>query len=130
MKKEVSRLETLYKENLKSQNSSNDNANSEKGSEHNTDEDDDDDYVEDLPLPIRKDKGPRSSISAEAFGSFNKKENFKPRIIPKSEQVKQKIKMNLEKSFMFSSLDEAEKNIIIDAMQEKRIEKKGDVVIK
>lgn len=31
---------------------------------------------------------------------------------------------------MFSSLDEAEKNIIIDAMLEKRIEKKGDVVIK
>jgi hypothetical protein len=38
--------------------------------------------------------------------------------------------MNLEKSFMFSSLDEAEKNIIIDAMQEKKIEKKGDIVIK
>ena len=31
---------------------------------------------------------------------------------------------------MFSSLDEMEKNIIVDAMQEKRIEKKGDVVIK
>ena len=31
---------------------------------------------------------------------------------------------------MFSSLDESEKNIIIDAMQEKKVEKKGDVVIK
>lgn len=34
-------------------------------------------------MPIKKDKGPRSSISAEAFGTFNKKENFKPIIIPK-----------------------------------------------
>lgn len=81
-------------------------------------------------MPIKKDKGPRSSISAEAFGTFNKKENFKPRIIPKSDHVKQKIKSNLERSFMFSSLDEMEKNIIVDAMQERRIEKKGDVVIK
>jgi cAMP-dependent protein kinase regulator len=39
-------------------------------------------------MPIKKDKGPRSSISAEAFGTFNKKENFKPRIIPKSDHVK------------------------------------------
>lgn len=68
MRQEVNRLESLYRENQKSQNNSNDNANSEKGSEHNTDEDDEDDYVEELPMPIRKDKGPRSSISAEAFG--------------------------------------------------------------
>lgn len=81
-------------------------------------------------MPIKKDKGPRSSISAEAFGTFNKKENFKPIIIPKNDQVKQKIKNTLERSFMFSSLDENEKNIIVDAMQEIKIEKKGDVVIK
>ena len=31
---------------------------------------------------------------------------------------------------MFSSLDEIEKNIIVDAMQEKKVEKKGDIVIK
>ena len=78
---------------------------------------------------MKKDRGPRSSISAEAFGSFNKKENFKPRVIPKSDQVKQNIKNNLEKSFMFSSLDETEKKIIVDAMQEKRVGKK-EVVIK
>ena len=81
-------------------------------------------------MPIKKDKGPRSSISAEAFGTFNKKENFKPIIIPKNDQVKQKIKNTLERSFMFSSLDENEKNIIVDAMQERKIEKKGAVVIK
>ena len=81
-------------------------------------------------MPIKKDKGPRSSISAEAFGTFNKKENFKPIIITKNDQVKYKIKNTLERSFMFSSLDENEKNIIVDAMQERKIEKKGDVVIK
>lgn len=36
-----------------------------------------------------KSKGPRSSISAEAFGSFNKKSDFKPRVVPKSDDVKE-----------------------------------------
>jgi hypothetical protein len=49
-----------------------------------------DDVVDILPEVIekRKAKGPRQSVSAEAFGKFNKKEDFKARIIPKTEQVK------------------------------------------
>lgn len=51
---------------------------SEKGSEMETDEDDEDDYVDVLPedLAKKKAKGPRASVSAEAFGAFNKKEDF------------------------------------------------------
>lgn len=55
-----------------------------------SDEDDEDDYVDFLPedLAKKKAKGPRTSVSAEVFGIFNKKENFKPKVIQKSETVK------------------------------------------
>lgn len=48
-----------------------------------SDEDDEDDYVDFLPedLAKKKAKGPRTSVSAEVFGIFNKKENFQPKVI-------------------------------------------------
>ena len=48
-------------------------------SEDETDEDDEDDYVDDLPLEQTKKintRGPRSSVSAEAFGSWNQRAAF------------------------------------------------------
>ena len=44
---------------------------------------------------------PRSSVSAEAFGVYNKKEEFKPIVIPKSEDTKKRIAERLNMSFMF-----------------------------
>ena len=42
------------------------------GSEDETDEDDEDDYCDALPVPVaNKHKGPRASVSAEAFGVWN-----------------------------------------------------------
>ena len=54
---------------------------------------DEDDYVDILPEDLAKKqaKGPRVSVSAEVFGQFNKKEDFQPKIIQKSEAVKQAI---------------------------------------
>ena len=56
-------------------------------------EESDEDYVDELPEPKEavKVKGPRSSVSAEAFGSWNVKGNFKPTVIAKSAEVKGKI---------------------------------------
>lgn len=101
------------------------------GSEDETDEDDEDDYVDDLPEVIakKKAKGPRASVSAEAFGAFNKKEDFKPRIIPKSAEAMESIMEKIEKSFMFSGLDDKEKKIVADAMDEQKFHK-NEVVIK
>lgn len=44
---------------------------------------DEDDYIDTLPKAViqQKAKGPRSSVSAEAFGSFNKKGDFQARVI-------------------------------------------------
>ena len=43
-----------------------------------------------MPEQIEKAKarGPRASVSAEAFGSFNKKDNFVPKVVPKDEAAK------------------------------------------
>lgn len=55
------------------------------GSEFETDEDNEDDYIDNLPEATSKNKkGPRSSVSAEAFGLWNKKSDFKPRVIEKN----------------------------------------------
>ena len=83
---------------------------------------DDDEYLEDeLPKKqlIQK-KGPRKSVSAEAFGIWNRKSDFKPRVVEKSEDTKQKIHNRLKQSFLFSSLTEKEMSIVVDAMEERR----------
>ena len=42
-------------------------------------------------------RGQRSSVSAEAFGMFNKKGAFKPRVIPKKPEQIETIKKKIYK---------------------------------
>ncbi len=51
-------------------------------------EDDEDDIMDDLPIVKRKTGITRKAISAEAYGVWNKKENFIARVIPKTEEQK------------------------------------------
>lgn len=90
-----------------------------------------DDYVDILPedLAKKKAKGPRSSVSAEAFGVFNQKSAFKARVVEKHNDAKEQILDKINKSFMFSGLDEKEKMIVVDAMEERKCFK-GEVVIR
>ena len=84
------------------------------------------------PLPEAKkglNRKPRTSVSAEAFGSWNKKEDFKPTVVAKTDETKEKIRARLSKSFLFNSLDEKDFEIVIDAMTEVKL-KPGEVVIK
>lgn len=64
--------------------------------------------------PMRK--GPRCSVSAEVFGKWNKKEEFKAPKYPKAPQVRDALKKRLEQAFMFSSLNPDELSIVLDAM--------------
>ena len=84
-------------------------------------EEDEDDVLEDLPTKKTSLKGKpqRTSVSAEAYGNFNKKGSFKPRIIPKSDEQKRRIRERLQKAFMFQALDEKETEIVINSMEEK-----------
>ncbi len=81
---------------------------------------DEDDYVDILPEQLAKAKarGPRSSVSAEAFGSFNKKSAFVPKVVAKDEAAKATINQKMSQAFMFSALDERERAIVVDAMEE------------
>jgi cAMP-dependent protein kinase regulator len=75
--------------------------------------------MEDIPQSKLQSKKGHSTVSAEAYGKWNKKEDFKPKVITKSSDQKQRIIKILEKAFMFSALDTKERNIIIDAMEER-----------
>ena len=70
----------------------------------------------------------RSGVSAEVYGKNNQKEKFVPRVIPKSEAVKERIQRQLQRSFMFMNLEKEEKEIVLDAMDEKKYSS-GEVVI-
>ena len=85
------------------------------GSEDEKTESEEDD-VEDEIKP--KNSAARSGVSAEAYGNWNKKEDYKPIVIPKTDEQKERIATKLSKSFMFSSLEDKDKEIVINAMQE------------
>ena len=73
-----------------------------------------------MKLP-NKFKGPRSSVSAEAFGSWNPNEAFVPREVEKSGETALKIESRLTQSFMFAGLNSDELNILVTAMEERKV---------
>jgi cAMP-dependent protein kinase regulator len=77
---------------------------------------------------VMKKMGQRASVSAEAYGHFNKKEDFTPKFVPKSEAQNKRISECVSHSFMFNSLEEKDLLTVINAMEEKRFES-GESVI-
>jgi len=100
--------------------------------ENSIEEDDEEqDKVEDLIEQRKlkaKQKGGRSSVSAEAYGIFNVKQEFVPKVVEKSEEQIQRIQEKVLKSFIFNNLDEKDLKIVIDAMEEYTCQA-GDYVI-
>lgn len=78
---------------------------------------------------IKNLKPKRSSVCAEVYGQFNKKEDFKARVIQKTPETISKITSRVKQSFMFSALDEKDLKTVIDAMEENNF-KKNETVIK
>lgn len=74
----------------------------------------------------------RSSVSAEAFGEYNKKKDFKKVVYPKNSSQRERIQTTMEKSILFSQLDDSEKDTVLNAFQEmkftidQQIIKQGD----
>lgn len=56
-------------------------------------------------MPLAKKKGPRISVSAEAYGTWNRKEDYVPKVVPKNEEQRNRIIDKLGRSFMFSALE-------------------------
>lgn len=95
-----------------------------------SEEEDDDVFdVEELKRKLQKAQKPRGSVSAEVYGTHNVKQPYIPQVIQKSAEQKAQILERLGESFMFKMLDERDKQIVIDAMQERRY-KQGEYVIK
>ena len=78
---------------------------------------------------LNKHRGPRSSVSAEAFGTWNQKGLFKPQIVEKTAEQKAALRKKLDMAFMFSALDDKEKEVVIDAMKDVKADT-NDVIIK
>lgn len=85
--------------------------------------------MEDIKKTSKKPSKGRQSVSAEAFGLWNKKKPYVPKNIPKTEDIKAALKERLMNSFMFRALDEKDLEIVLNAMEEKTFSA-GDYVIK
>lgn len=70
-------------------------------------------------------KNMRTSVSAEAYGDYNKKGKFQPPVNAKTPEQKERILSKLNVSFLFTSLDPKEKEVIMLAMKIVEV-KKGD----
>ncbi|KAM3143004.1 cAMP-dependent protein kinase type I-alpha regulatory subunit [Paramecium bursaria] len=81
-----------------------------------------------LDLQNKQKKNTRTAVSAEAYGVYHKKEDFKARVIPKGQEQKDRIKKRILNSFMFQALDEKDLHIVIDAMEEKKFKPQDWVI--
>lgn len=97
------------------------------------DEDDEGDEVPDLDqlrkMSKKQSGQQRISVSSEVFGMNNEKGNYIPKVVQKSDEAKERISKRLSQAFMFANLDEKEKNIVLNAMNQHDFVK-DDVVIK
>jgi len=94
-------------------------AEGEEDEEEEEEEDDDDAPDEPPPLPPNMKRGPRQSVSAEAYGQWNKKAEFAAPVYEKTPEQKERIQKCLEPSFLFSVLEKQEMDTIILAFKEK-----------
>ncbi|CAD8044455.1 unnamed protein product [Paramecium primaurelia] len=102
-----------------------------KTSEEQHYQSDEEEDEEDEVQPIQKEskKTNRTGVSAEVYGQFNKKEDFKPRVIEKNKDQIDRIRRKILNSFLFQALDEQNLQTVIDAMEEKKFQP-GDYVIR
>lgn len=83
-------------------------------------------------LANRKDKGKevkRAGVSAESYGKYNKKTEFKPVVIAKDEDQKERIMDKINQNIFLKNLSDEDKDVIIDAMKEIKKKKKETVII-
>jgi cAMP-dependent protein kinase regulator len=107
--------------------------------ENNSDMDTDEDEYFDLPpmenlsvadaLKEIESNPSNFSVSAEAYGIYNKKSSFSPTFIDKDEGTCERLRKRMSGHWMFESLQGEDKDTLVNAMQEETYQK-GDIVIK
>jgi cAMP-dependent protein kinase regulator len=88
------------------------------GSQTESSGEDEDDEVQELQPKKKNINVQRKAVSAEVYGTYNKKENFVPPVVAKSEESKEKLQKRLLEAFMFAALDKKELSIVVDAISE------------
>ena len=91
-------------------------------------DEDEDDYFDDEVAPGKKDRGARGVVMAEVYGENNPKGNYVPRVFEKTAEQKERIIERLSRAFMFSALDEKERDIVVNSMEERKMGP-GEMVI-
>ena len=71
----------------------------------------------------------RTSVSAEAYGEWNRKAEFSARRIEKTNEQRQRIVEVINKCFMFSPLDKMEREVLILAFEERKFSPGFDVIV-
>ncbi|KAJ2161885.1 hypothetical protein GGF46_001076 [Coemansia sp. RSA 552] len=72
--------------------------------------------------------GRRFSVSAESMNPTTEPE-YKKKFVPKTEAQKQRIREALDNNFLFKNMDEDSYRDVIDAMEEKHVEKGQSVIV-
>ncbi|KAJ2714731.1 hypothetical protein H4S00_005066, partial [Coemansia sp. D1744] len=72
--------------------------------------------------------GRRFSVSAESMNPTTEPE-YKKKFVPKTDVQKQRIREALDNNFLFKNMDEDSYRDVIDAMEEKRVEKGQSVIV-
>lgn len=98
------------------------------GSEGEVSNSDDDEEIDEIVPNVHAERH-RSAVSAEAYGQWNKKEDFHPRVIEKSQEQIARLLARLNNSFIFAGLEEKDKQIVVSAMEERKASS-GNHVIK
>ena len=132
-KKELESLRIQVKKYREMENNNNKEQDSDKSFSDDNDDDDVDKNLDNIldRMPEAKKKMsyvPRSAVSAEVYGQFNKKSDFKARNIQKTPEQILRIKTRVIHSFLFGNLEGKDLDIVIGAMEEKRF-KAGENVI-
>jgi cAMP-dependent protein kinase regulator len=97
-------------------------------SEEEDEEEDDEEFTRIIEAKRATIKNQRKSISAEAYGHYNPKSEFHPKVVEKDPQTKQKIHELLSNSFLFKHLEEKEMTIIVNAMEIRHYESGASVI--
>jgi cAMP-dependent protein kinase regulator len=97
-------------------------------SEDLDDDEDDEEFTRIIEAKRATIKNQRKSISAEAYGHYNPKGEFQPKVVEKDSQTKQRIHELLSNSFLFKHLEQKEMNIIVNAMEIRHFEPQASVI--
>mmetsp|Transcript_82737 Transcript_82737/g.189136 ORF Transcript_82737/g.189136 Transcript_82737/m.189136 type:complete len:332 (+) Transcript_82737:74-1069(+) len=96
------------------------------------DSDESEEESDDVPEPAQFDfskKGARTSVSAEAYGAFNKKiTSFTAPVHVKTPEAERQLRAALANSFMFNALSDQEMNTVVGAFEKMPVNA-GQVVI-